>query len=98
MRSATAHKIFESDSRFWVDSAGIHHSADTVLEEEHLDWADVILVMENNHRKSIAEKFPDYYKKKKIVCLSIPDEFRFMQPELISILKEKVEHAYRNGF
>ena len=97
MRSATAQKIFESDERFWVDSAGIHQSADTVLEPEHLEWADVILVMENSHRKFISQTYPELFRKRKIVCLAIPDEFRFMQPELISILEEKVEHAYQNG-
>ena len=50
MRSATAHKIFESDQRFWVDSAGIHKAAATVLETEHVKWADVIIVMEKHHK------------------------------------------------
>ena len=97
MRSATAHKIFESDPRFYVDSAGTDKSADTVLEPEQLEWADAILVMEKHHRNFIREKYPDFYRKKKIVCLYIPDDFDFMQPELISILKNKVEDLYRRG-
>jgi predicted protein tyrosine phosphatase len=97
MRSATAHKIFESDTRFYVDSAGTDISADTVLEVEHLEWADAIIVMEKAHRNFIRQKYPEFYKKKKIVCLYIPDDFDFMQPELISILRDKVEDVYQKG-
>lgn len=97
MRSATAHKIFESDQRFWVDSAGIDNSAATVLEAEHLEWADAIIVMEKHHSNFIRNKYPEYYKKKKIVCLHVPDNFNFMQPELISILKKKVDDVYKRG-
>ena len=97
MRSATAHKIFESDPRFEVDSAGIDQSADTVLEPEHLAWADAIVVMEKSHRSFIREKYPEYYDKRKIVCLYIPDDYDFMQPELIAILKSKVGDAHNRG-
>jgi predicted protein tyrosine phosphatase len=97
MRSATAHKIFESDRRFEVDSAGTDQSATTVLDPEQLEWADSILVMEKYHKDFIREKYPDYYGSKKILCLHIPDDFHFMQPELIAMLKEKVEYAYRRG-
>jgi predicted protein tyrosine phosphatase len=97
MRSATAHKIFESDPRFEVDSAGTDKSASTVLEPEQLEWADRVLVMEKSHRNFIKHKYPKYYDKKKIVCLYIPDDFDFMQTELIDILKDKVADVYKRG-
>jgi predicted protein tyrosine phosphatase len=97
MRSATAHKIFESDPRFEVDSAGTGKSASTIIEPEHLEWADVVIVMEKSHRNFIRHKYPDYYKTKKIVCLYIPDIFDYMQPELIDILKNKVAGVYKKG-
>ena len=97
MRSATAHKVFESDERFEVDSAGTDRSANTVLEPEQLEWADAIIVMEKRHRNFIRENYLDFYKKKKIVCLYIPDDFYYMQPELIAILKYKVEDVYNRG-
>ena len=97
MRSATAHRIFESDPRFEVDSAGTDQSANTVLEPEQLDWADAIIVMEKYHLNVIRKKYPDYYNTKKIVCLYIPDDFDYMQPELITILKSKVEEMYSRG-
>ena len=97
MRSATAHKIFEIDERFEVKSAGTDPSATCVLSLEHLNWADAIIVMEKAHRNTIRKQFPDIYDKKKIVCLYIPDEYDFMQPELVAILKDKVEDVYKRG-
>ena len=97
MRSATAHKIFEDDSRFEVKSAGTDKSAAIVLTPELLEWADAIVVMEKHHRAYIRAKHSSYYNTKKIVCLYIPDEYDFMQPELIAILKDKVEDVYKRG-
>lgn len=94
MRSATAHKIYEDDPRFEVKSAGTDKSANTVLSEEILNWADSIVVMEKHHRSHIRKLFPDVYRNKKIVCLYIPDDFDYMQPELIGLLKYKVEDVY----
>jgi len=85
MRSATAHKIYENDERFHVKSAGTDKTADTVLTNELLNWADSIIVMEKHHRNYIRGHFPDIYKTKKIVCLYIPDEYDYMQTELIEI-------------
>lgn len=63
MRSATAHKLYENDDRFEVDSAGTDRTANAVLEEWHLEWADAIVVMEKQHRNKIRERFPDRYEK-----------------------------------
>ena|SRR5690554_6853108 len=94
MRSATAHKIYDSDNRFKVRSAGTDKTANTILTDEILNWADSIVVMEKHHRNHIRKHFPDIYKDKKIVCLYIPDDYDYMQTELIRILKDKVEDVY----
>jgi len=91
MRSATAHKIYENDPRFEVKSAGTDETANTVLSAELLNWADSIVVMEKHHRNFIRKHFPEIYRTKKIVCLYIPDIYSYMQPELIEILKIKIE-------
>ena len=97
MRSATAHKIYENDNRFEVKSAGTDKTANTVLTEQNLSWADSIIVMEKHHRNYIRKYFPDIYKNKKIVCLYIPDDYDYMQIELIGILKDKVEDVLRRN-
>ena len=97
MRSATAHKLYENDSRFEVKSAGTDKTANTVLSDEILNWADSIVVMEKHHRNYIRKYFPEIYRKKKIVCLYIPDIYSYMQPELIEILKIKIEDIDRRN-
>ena len=97
MRSATAYELYKDDQRFEVDSAGTDRTANVVLEEWHLEWADAIVVMEQMHRNKIRERFPHLYEKKPIVCLYIEDIYDFMQPELIAILREKFEDVYRRG-
>jgi predicted protein tyrosine phosphatase len=94
MRSATAHKVYETDARFEVKSAGTDKSASTVLTEELLNWAESVVVMEKHHRNHIRKHFPDIYINKRIVCLYIPDDYDYMQTELISILKDKLEDVY----
>jgi len=97
MRSATAYEIYKDDPRFEVDSAGTDKTANVVLEEWHLEWADAIVVMEKYHRNAIRTKFPALYEKKPIVCLYIEDIYDHMQPELVAILKEKFEDVFRRG-
>ena len=97
MRSATAYELYKGDPRFEVDSAGTDRTANVVLEEWHLEWADAIVVMEKMHRNTIRERFPRLYEKKPIVCLYIEDIYDFMQPELVAILREKFEDVLRRG-
>jgi predicted protein tyrosine phosphatase len=97
MRSATAQVIYQDDERFEVKSAGTDKSADVVLSIELLKWADAIIVMEKEHRNYIRKKSAEIYEAKKIVCLYIPDEYDFMQSELITTLKAKVENVLARG-
>lgn len=95
MRSATAHTIYQDDTRFEVLSAGTDANAQVVLTQELLDWADSVIVMERHHRNFIRKHYPKVYQTKKIVCLYIPDEYDYMQPELITLLKSKIEEVYQ---
>lgn len=97
LRSATATKIYEDDLRFEVQSAGTHSSANQVLDEPLLAWADAIVVMEKAHRNFIRSKFPAYYAAKRIVCLYIPDEYVYMDEGLIALLKSRFEEVYQRG-
>jgi predicted protein tyrosine phosphatase len=97
MRSATAHQIYKEDDRLEVQSAGTDENATVVITRPILEWADSIVVMEKYHRNWIRKHFADIYATKKIVCLYIPDDFDFMQPELIAILKDAFETVYRKG-
>lgn len=76
-------------------SAGVHESAETPLDPELLAWAELIFVMEKAHKRKITTKFARYLKGKRVVILGIPDDYAFMDPQLVAILKRKVDPFLR---
>ncbi len=89
-RSPTAEQIFAGDPRLEVASAGTSADADNVLTPDLLEWADVIFVMEKEHRRKLAANFRTALKHARVICLDIPDKYAFMAPELVEILKSRV--------
>ncbi len=90
MRSLTAEKLFEGHPNYQVRSAGTQPDARIVVTEGHIGWADIIFVMEKSHLDRLRLKFPEAIQEKKIVALHIPDEYRFMQEELIDELRGRL--------
>ena len=96
MRSKTAEEIYKDDERFVVKSAGVDEYAEVPVDLELLVWADYIVVMEGFHRKWLSLNYPVIFSNKEILCLDIPDEFDFMDPMLVYLLKEKVESIFKS--
>lgn len=90
LRSPTAEQVFASWPGWQVASAGISHDADSRVTPEVLEWADVIFVMESAHRARLSAQFMASLRNKRIVCLDIPDDYRYMQPELVDLLNARV--------
>jgi predicted protein tyrosine phosphatase len=89
-RSPTAEAVFSGRAGLAAASAGTSKDADTPLSSELVEWADIIFVMEPSHRAKLASGFGAALRDKRIVCLDIPDKYAFMDPELIGILKARV--------
>jgi predicted protein tyrosine phosphatase len=89
-RSLTAEKIFDRYNRYEVKSAGTEESARIKVTEGHIGWSDMIFVMEKKHARRLKEKFSNKLLGKQIICLDIPDDYKFMDEELIEILKSRV--------
>ncbi|WP_442604457.1 low molecular weight protein tyrosine phosphatase family protein [Paenibacillus sp. KN14-4R] len=89
-RSLTAEKIFNSFNGYEVKSAGTENSARIKVTEGHIGWADLIFVMEKKHTRRLKEKFSINLLNKQLICLDIPDDYKFMDEELIEILKSRV--------
>ncbi len=53
-------------------------------------WADIIFVMEKKHKERIIQKFGLEIENKPLIVLSIPDEYKFMDAELIEDIQSKV--------
>ena len=90
LRSPTAEQVFASWEGIEVASAGLSNDAESVLTPELLGWADVIFVMEKAHRNKLGKKYRAHLGGKRIVCLDIPDEYDYMDPDLVALLKAKV--------
>lgn len=86
-RSRTAEELFRG--RFETKSAGLYN--EKPVTETQISWADVIVVMEEAQRREITRRFPRHSMLKRIVCLDIPDMYRYNQPELIEALTSKVD-------
>lgn len=89
LRSPTAEAIFADYPGVEVDSAGLNHDAVVSLSIEQIEWADLILVMERVHQERLNRKFRKDLRGKRVAVLNIPDDYEFMDPELVRILKVK---------
>lgn len=90
LRSPTAEQVFASWPGIETDSAGLGNDADVPLSAEQLEWASIIFVMEKAHRNKLSKRFRPYLNGKQVICLNIPDDYDYMQPELIKLLELKV--------
>ena len=88
-RSKTAETIFKNRKGWKVKSAGLYN--ENPVTKEQIEWADLIMVMEDQQRKEIAERFPKEYLQKRIISLDIQDRYSFGDKELIDLLKKKVD-------
>lgn len=89
LRSPTAEAVFANHPEVDVDSAGLNHDAVVPLSPEQVEWADLILVMEKSHRSKLARKFRKYLGGKRVVVLNIPDDYDYMDPELVELIKRR---------
>jgi predicted protein tyrosine phosphatase len=90
LRSPTAEHVFASWPDIATDSAGLGNDADVPLSPEQIAWADLIFVMEKAHRNRLGQRFRRHLNGKRVICLDIPDEYEYMQPELVRLLQAKV--------
>lgn len=91
-RSATAERVFSKRPGLDVRSAGIGPDALVRVNARMLDWADVIFVMEEGHRRALERMFPGHAALSRVISLEIPDDYAFLDPELVALLNAKVPH------
>lgn len=82
--------VFSEYKALEVRSAGLNNDAEIPLGNDDVIWADIIFVMEQRHKTKLKKRFKAQLDKQKLICLGIPDDYEFMQAELIAILQQKV--------
>ena len=91
-RSRTAEYIFKNDNRFNIRSAGLSPKSDIKISENDLKWADFVFVMETGQRLKIRELYR-HLELPKIEILNIPDDYEFMNEELIDMLTIRIDET-----
>jgi protein-tyrosine phosphatase len=86
-RSPTAEAIYKTSQEHSVKSAGTETSARIRLTAKHIAWADIIFAMEKRHKQRMMQNFACETEGKQIVVLNIPDEYQYMDKELIESIK-----------
>ncbi|UUR07621.1 low molecular weight protein tyrosine phosphatase family protein [Sphingomonas glaciei] len=95
LRSPTAEQVFALHPGLNVSSAGTNNDAENPITPELLRWADLIFVMEKAHRTKLQKRYRGDLGNARIICLDIPDDYAFMDDELIQLLKAKVGRFLR---
>lgn len=92
-RSPTAERLYSRSERFDVRSRGLSASARRRLVRGDIEWADRIFVMESDHKRQLLRSHRDAVAGRPVHVLDIPDDYRFMDPELIDQIRSGVEAA-----
>ncbi len=94
-RSATAERLFAKRPDLEVRSAGTAKDALVRVNKRMLDWADVIFTMDETQQHALEHMFPNHPAVTGVICLGIPDDFGFLQPDLVKLLEDRVASHLR---
>ena len=89
-RSPTGEQVWRRHPRVNARSAGTSAGARRVVSAADLAWADVVLVMEDKHRSRLLAEYRQLLQHKPLHVLDIPDDYKYMDPELVELLGEPV--------
>ena len=90
-RSPTAEALWRQMPGYTARSAGTSPNAKKTVTPTDIRWADVIFVMEAKHQNRLKARFTRMLTHQTIHVLDIPDEYGYMDPELIEELQVSVQ-------
>ena len=89
-RSPTAEQIYRKHPMLAVRSAGTSPNARRTVSPDDIAWATVILVMEEKHKSRLKAEFTHLLDGHAIHVLDIPDDYKYMDAELVEQLEQCV--------
>jgi predicted protein tyrosine phosphatase len=89
-RSPTAEKVWSTSERINVRSAGTSPKARKKITAKDVQWSDMIFVMEKKHKNRVVAEYTRMIVHKPIHILDIPDEYKYMDEELIALIMASV--------
>jgi predicted protein tyrosine phosphatase len=82
--------MYKGLAGYHVKSAGTSAGARIRVTEGLIGWADWIFAMEKRHVDILREKYRPLLEDKLLVSLKIPDDYEYMDAELIEMLKVRL--------
>ena len=89
-RSPTAERIYRDNPYIFVRSGGISTKGNHQVNERDIQWADLIIFMENWHRSKLMAQYKGIIQFPRTEVLDIPDEYQYMDEELITYVQDTV--------
>ncbi|HIP81821.1 MAG TPA: protein tyrosine phosphatase [Leucothrix mucor] len=86
-RSPTAENIYRQKG-YNTRSVGTSSKSKRVVSVKDIQWADQTFVMEKKHKNMIIKKFGRSIANKNIIVLDIPDDYQYMDADLITHLED----------
>jgi predicted protein tyrosine phosphatase len=90
-RSPTAEKVYADKPLVLTRSAGTSKNSRKTVNSDDLRWADLVMVMEPKHKERLLAQYPGEMRFKEIHVLDIPDNYRYMDPELVLAITAAVD-------
>ncbi|OZC02264.1 low molecular weight protein tyrosine phosphatase family protein [Rubricoccus marinus] len=90
LRSPTAERVFSEASGVQTLSAGTAPDADVRVSLDLIEWTDWIVCMEPRHARAIRRDFGPHVAGVEITTLGIPDDYAFMDPALVDLLRQRL--------
>ena len=89
-RSPTGEQVWRRHPGVNARSAGTSTGARHPVSPDDLACADVVLVMEDKHRSRLLAEYRALLLHKPLHVLDIPDEYKYMDPDLVELLGDPV--------
>lgn len=90
-RSPTGEKIYSDRPMVLARSAGTNKKARKRVTSNDVEWADFVFVMEQKHKQRLTTEYPEEMRFKTIHVLDIPDEYQYMDPNLVNEILAAVD-------
>ena len=90
-RSPTGEKVWSQVAGVSTRSAGTSKNARRQVKLADIWWADIIFVMEEKHAQRLRATYRQEMTHKQLHVLDIPDDYQFMDPELVDLIQAKAE-------
>jgi len=94
-RSPTAERIFAQGYGLHTRSAGTSRHAKHTISFKDIAWAKQIFVMESRHKQQLKQQFSKQLMHKKVFVLDIPDDYQYMDAELIELLQLAMQPYFK---